>query len=135
MAAFVDFCSSHSIAQPPDKIVKNLCTFLCQDAEQTPTFAFTRKYTDGILSFQATAHSASQAKEIGKDKDKVEPDKMEEVRKARLSRRGAGLAFDQLSSKFGPHLFDVIPNMWPSMAGGLVSTFQAGDSSNYTLKR
>lgn len=99
--------------------------------EQTPTFAFTRKYTDGILSFRA-ATPAPQVKEPGKDK--AEPDKMEEVRKARLARRGAGLAFDQLSSKFGPHLFDVIPNMWPSMAGGLVSTFRAGHSSNFHFK-
>lgn len=50
----------------------------------------------------------------------------EDNKKARLARRGAEFAFNQLSSKFGPSLLDVIPNMWCSMAGGLLSAFQNG---------
>ncbi|TFK42701.1 SNF2 superfamily chromatin remodeling protein [Crucibulum laeve] len=127
VASFIDFCSIHNIVQPPDKIVKNLCTFLCQDVEQTPTFAFTRKITDGILSFQAGTNSTNQrnGKENMKERDKPSVEKSEEVKKARLARLGAGLAFVELSAKFGPRLFDVIPNMWQSMAGGLLSVFQS----------
>ncbi|KAJ7491285.1 SNF2 superfamily chromatin remodeling protein [Mycena latifolia] len=126
VASFIEFCTRHNISQPPDKIVKNLCTFLCQDVEQTPTFAFTRKFTDGILSFQDTTKpAAANGKDAAKDKEKIaEIPKPDEASKARLSRRGAGLAFDQLSAKFGPRLLEVIPNMWQFMAGGLISAFQ-----------
>ncbi|KAJ7261289.1 hypothetical protein B0H12DRAFT_1048120 [Mycena haematopus] len=124
VASFIEFCTRHNISQPPDKIVKNLCTFLCQDVEQTPAFALTRKLTDGILSFQNASKPVTNGKE-GKDKDKVpEIPKSDEASKTRLSRRGAGLAFDQLSSKFGARLLDVIPNMWQFMAGGLISAFE-----------
>lgn len=128
VASFIEFCTRHNISQPPDKIVKNLCTFLCQDVEQTPTFAFTRKNTDGILSFKDAAKPVANGKDAGKDKEKLAETipKPDEAGKARLSRRGAGLAFDQLSAKFGPRLLDVIPNMWQFMAGGLISAFQTG---------
>lgn len=60
-------------------------------------------------------------------KEKVQPlPTPEEAAKTQLSRRGACLAFDQLSVKFGGELFNAIPSMWSSMAGGLVSTFQSG---------
>ncbi|KAF8894499.1 SNF2 chromatin remodeling protein [Infundibulicybe gibba] len=118
VASFIEFCANHNIAQPPDKIVKNLCTFLCQDVEQTPTFAYTRKFLEGILSFQGSAATAARKNEV-----KTEGGKCDDISKAHLSRRGAGLAFNQLSAKFGPRLLDVIPNMWQSMVGGLLSAF------------
>ncbi|XP_006458226.1 hypothetical protein AGABI2DRAFT_183309 [Agaricus bisporus var. bisporus H97] len=124
VASFIDFCSQHNIKQPPDKIVKNLCTFLCQDTESTPTFAFNRKYLSGIMSFQSSS--------VRDQKDGLKPvvgtsaETAEDNKKARLARRGAEFAFNQLSSKFGPSLLDVIPNMWCSMAGGLLSAFQNG---------
>ncbi|KAF8163184.1 SNF2 superfamily chromatin remodeling protein [Crassisporium funariophilum] len=127
VASFVDFCVEHGIVQPPDKIVKNLCTFLCQDVEQTPTFAYSRKLTEGILSSQgASAVTSRGNKDVNGDPDKTELEKTQEARKARLARRGACQAFNQLSDKFGPRLLDVIPNIWQSMAGGLLSACQAG---------
>lgn len=129
VASFIEFCIQHNISQPPDKIVKNLCTFLCQDVEQTPTFAYTRRYTDGVLSYQGSKAAALRAsKETAKEKEVAELAKTQEIAKAHLSRRGAGLAFDQLSAKFGPELLNVIPNMWQSMAGGLLSAFRSGRS-------
>lgn len=127
ISAFIEFCANHNIAQPLDKIIKNLCTFLCQDVEQTPTFAYTRQCTDGILSLHAVNSLSQQSsKDSGKLKDKPGVEKPDESAKARLSRRGARLAFDQLALKFGPRLLDIIPSMWQSMAGGLVSAFQSG---------
>ncbi|KAI0320174.1 SNF2 superfamily chromatin remodeling protein [Amylostereum chailletii] len=114
VAAFIEFCAQHSLSQPPDKIVKNLCTFLCQDVERTPTWAFTQKQLKGIISFAGVAKSNETA--IAKDLTKVDA-----LEKSRISRRGAGLAFVQLSSRFGPRLLDVVPKMWQSMAGGLQS--------------
>lgn len=50
----------------------------------------------------------------------------DEVAKARLSRNGASLAFVELSHKFGSRLLDVVPKMWQSMAGGLLSACSGG---------
>ncbi|THV07958.1 SNF2 superfamily chromatin remodeling protein [Dendrothele bispora CBS 962.96] len=128
VAAFIEFCTLHQIVQPPEKIVKNLCTFLCQDQEQTPTFAFARKIIDGILSFQKTLQNGTASLRNNKDsaKDKVlDVPNVDETSKARLARRGAGFAFDKLSAKFGNKLLQVVPNMWQSMAGGLISTFKS----------
>ncbi|RDB21258.1 putative helicase mot1 [Hypsizygus marmoreus] len=134
VASFIEFCANHNIVQPPDKIVKNLCTFLCQDVEKTPTFAFMRKFTDGILSFQDPSSPASQLNgKATKDKDKGDVGKLEEGSKTCLSRRGAGFAFDQLSTKFGARLFVVIPNMWQSMAGGLLGAFHSESPKGYDL--
>jgi TATA-binding protein-associated factor len=137
VASFIEFCAHHNIAQPPDKIVKNLCTFLCQDVEQTPTFAYTRKFTDGILSFQDSSKPTVQrnGKDATKEKETGEASKSDETTKARLARRGAGLAFNQLSAKFGPRLLHVIPNMWQSMVGGILSAFQSGRYSVFNLQR
>ncbi|KZV70640.1 SNF2 superfamily chromatin remodeling protein [Peniophora sp. CONT] len=114
VARFIDFCAAHSLAQPPDKIVKNLSTFLCQDVERTPTFAQHRKTMDGILSF-TSAHKAQENGAATTPADEVRLDK------SRISRRGARLAFEQLSARFTAQLLDTVPNMWPSMAGGLQS--------------
>ncbi len=125
--SFIEFCVNHQIAQPPDKIVKNLCTFLCQDTAQTPAFAFTRKLFDGVLSFSSGTNEPIPAKNgKGSAKNKANGASSVEDPKAQLSRRGAQLAFDQLSKKFGNELLVVIPNMWQSMAGGLLSAFKAG---------
>jgi TATA-binding protein-associated factor len=120
----------HDISQPPDKIVKNLCTFLCQDVEKTPTFTYHRKNLEGIITIQdinpKTTGKGANGKDKDKDKEKPEAPKPEDQAKAQLSRRGAGLAFEQLSAKFGGRVLDVIPAMWNSMAGGLQSAFQSG---------
>lgn len=128
VANFIDFCVQHNISQPPDKIVKNLCTFLCQDVEQTPTFAYSRTTLKGILTLQSWSKTgSSKPGKEAQDKDKSEVSKSEEeAAKARLSRRGAGLALQQLSAKFASRLLVVIPKMWQSMAGGLLSACSAG---------
>ncbi|KAJ3516729.1 hypothetical protein NLJ89_g947 [Agrocybe chaxingu] len=128
VASFIQFCIEHNISQPPDKIVKNLCTFLCQDVEQTPTFAFLRKVTDGILSFPTTSASAvgKPSKVANGDAERSEAERSSESERARLARRGACQAFQQLSAKFGARLLDVVPHMWQSMAGGLLSACSTG---------
>ena len=127
VAAFIEFCVESNIVQPPDKIVKNLCTFLCQDVDQTPTFAYLRKITDGILSFRGSNSTSQDSnKSTNGGLERTNPEKSQDADKARIVRRGACQAFDQLSIRFGSRLFDVIPSMWQSMAGGLLSACQAG---------
>ena len=38
------------ISQPPEKIVKNLCTFLCQDVDETPAFALVMQHEKGFIT-------------------------------------------------------------------------------------
>jgi len=90
--------------------------------EQTPAFAYTQKLTDGILSFQGT----SKASPIRSDKKVLVQSKSDDVAKTTLSRRGAKLAFEKLSRTFEAQLFNTIPNMWQSIAGGLLSSCAAG---------
>ncbi|KIY66070.1 SNF2 chromatin remodeling protein [Cylindrobasidium torrendii FP15055 ss-10] len=128
VAAFIEFCTSNNITQPPEKIVKNLCTFLCQDTVQTPTFTTTKKTLKGILSFSAAVNKEAPTGKASKEANAttVTP----EDPKSALSRRGAGLAFRELSARFGPTLLEKIPSMWSSMAGGLLSACPDGKTSN-----
>ncbi|KAI0806918.1 SNF2 chromatin remodeling protein [Fomes fomentarius] len=119
VAAFVEFCVQRELSQPPDKIVKNLCTFLCQDIEQTPTFTYHRKTLNGVRSF-----SKNSAGPVANGKEASEKH-VEDPAKARLSRRGARLAFEKLSIKFGPRLLQAVPKMWQAMAGGLLTACAA----------
>ncbi|KZT11597.1 SNF2 chromatin remodeling protein [Laetiporus sulphureus 93-53] len=125
VATFVDFCTQRGLFMPPEKIVKNLCTFLCQDIDQTPTFAQARKTLGGILSFSRGSGTNGSSKP-NIEKPELTP---AEAAQARLSRRGAQLAFVELSRKFGPRMLDVVPKMWQSMAGGLLSACQTDSVS------
>ncbi|KAF8520167.1 SNF2 chromatin remodeling protein [Hysterangium stoloniferum] len=118
VAAIVDVCSRLGTTPPLQKIVKNLCAFLCQDTEFTPTFSSSP--TEGILSFKQ--ESVSSPHRAVKDKDSSPPS--EEVIKARLTRRGAHLAFVELSARFGPSLFEILPAVWECMCGSLIVTYQ-----------
>ena len=129
VGSFVKFCVDHNLMQPPDKIVKNLCTFLCQDAEQTPTFSYSTTILDGILSFQGSKAIATLAE--SSKKGRASGTDSGDAIKSHITRRGSVLAFVELSNKFGPRLLDVVPKMWNSMAGGLASACNSGALSSW----
>lgn len=118
VASIVEHCSRLGTTIPLQKIVKNLCAFLCQDAEFTPTFS--EQPSEGILSFKRETVTP------GRGKDKDVQTVSEETIKSRLTRRGAHLAFVALSNKFGPGLFQVLPAMWECMCGSLLETYRSG---------
>ena len=123
------------IMQPPEKIVKNLCTFLCQDVEQTPAFALTKNTDKGILSVKSILTTDAQTSN-GRGMKGVPADVLsDEAAKAKISRRGAELAFQQLSLKFGNTLFERVPKMWEFIAGGLLAAFQTGMMINFILEK
>jgi TATA-binding protein-associated factor len=74
------------------------------------------------LSFKREVANTSHYRS-SKDKDSTPS---EEVLKARLTRRGAHRAFVELSTKFGPDLFHVLPAMWECMCGSLLATYRTG---------
>ena len=124
VAAFIEFCSQNKLVQPSEKIVKNLCTFLCQDSESTPTFAYARQKELGILSFKI--HGNVEVKSNGRGRRQEVETREEPNNKSRLSRRGAQITFAELSKKFGTRLFEALPKMWEFVAGGLLTALESG---------
>ena len=49
------------ISQPPEKIVKNLCTFLCQDVDETPAFALVMQHEKGFITVKSILSSDSNS--------------------------------------------------------------------------
>jgi hypothetical protein len=96
VGSFVKFCVNHNLMQPPDKIVKNLCTSLCQDAEQTPTFSYTTTILNGIISFQGSETAVTLAESAKNDKTSAAETR--DTTKSRITRRVSALAFVELSS-------------------------------------
>lgn len=77
----------------------------------------------------------SNGKVPDQDSDKDKQEEINESTKTQLARRGAKLAFDQLSATFGSRLLHVIPSMWQSMAGGLLTTFRTGNKICHYSRR
>ncbi|KAN0061939.1 TATA-binding protein-associated factor mot1 [Thecaphora frezii] len=124
VAKFVAFCNTGAAkSNPSDKIVKNLCAFVCQDTTQVAIFADAKAVGEGILSLAepAAARSSGRSKE-----EVVEP---EEVRLGKLIRRGAETAIAKLASHFELQLFDVVPMLWECMSAALLRTFSASSTA------
>jgi TATA-binding protein-associated factor len=104
-----------------EKVIKNLCVFLCQDDSHTPLFSKHSSKEVGILSFNkeiATAVSSS----VGRHKDEpVEEPK--EIVALRVMRRGGVASFTQLTIKFGPTLFDKVPKIWQCVSEDLLKVY------------
>lgn len=127
IAALIDVCSTPGSAvrlDPSDKIVKNLCTFLCQDVARTPLFAEATApgAPTGILSLHY-APARGLASKDARGPVEVSP----EVLAARLVFRGAQLALAELAARFGDALLERVPKLWSCMADGLVSSFGTRD--------
>ncbi|TRM59955.1 hypothetical protein BD626DRAFT_572350 [Schizophyllum amplum] len=118
---FIEYLVKHKPVTA-DKIIKNLCTFLCKDTALTPTFAYW-KQREGILS--AHGLRPADAQKNGKAA-KVDDVGEGDPASNQISARGATMAFRGLSTRFGPDLLEVVPNMWVSIAGGLLGEFNAG---------
>lgn len=87
---------------PVDKVIANLMKFYCMDTSETPEFYPNAKFTTLVLSLR---------KEEDR-KDPVDAINYEmEVKAARITRRGAKEALDQLSRQFGAGLLTSIAVM------------------------
>ncbi|GAA5936334.1 DNA-binding ATPase [Sporobolomyces koalae] len=129
IAAFIDYCSSPAStlrANPSEKLIKNLCTFLCQDVTRTPIFASAKQSRAGILTleYEPARGTAPTAKEL---KEKQLLDDTEENRSAKLVFRGAELALQNLSSRFGMSLIERVPKLWSCMTDAALQVFASGD--------
>ncbi|CAE6462717.1 unnamed protein product [Rhizoctonia solani] len=135
VATFVSDCTTPSsglVAMPAEKIVKNLCAFVCQDTEVTPVFSQSRRVLAGVLTVKAMSTKAAQAH--GRNKDEGANESPEMV-KARIIKRGAQLALTRLGQLFGPELFTRLKQMWDSMVGGLTYAFGEGSDGDRKIEK
>lgn len=105
-ATSISFLIDHYVTAekrgPVDKVIANLMKFYCMDTSETPEFYPNAKFTTLVLSLR---------KEEDR-KDPVDAIKYEmEVKAARITRRGAKEALDQLSRQFGAGLWTSIAVM------------------------
>ncbi|KAI5305374.1 hypothetical protein KEM56_004610 [Ascosphaera pollenicola] len=102
VASLVEHYTRAAKRGPVDKIIGNLVTFCCVDTSETPEFQHNAQLETAILSLR-------------KEEDKKDPVDLanyeQDVRRARIMRRGAKEALEQLTIRFGPHLFEKVPNL------------------------
>ncbi|TKY89152.1 hypothetical protein EX895_001683 [Sporisorium graminicola] len=121
VAKLIEYCVSPAAkSNPSDKIVKNLCAFVCQDTTRVAIFAASKNAREGILSMNEPAVAPRGP---GRASAKDEPVESEEVIQGKLIRRGAAAALAQLADLFGEKLFDAVPMLWQCMSNSLLSTF------------
>ncbi|OJD15737.1 hypothetical protein AJ78_04035 [Emergomyces pasteurianus Ep9510] len=100
VASLVQYYTTASKRGPVDKVIGNLVKFCCVDTSETPEFHHNASLETAILSLR---------KEEDK-KDPVDAARFEkESRDARIMRRGAKEALEQLANRFGAELLDKIP--------------------------
>ncbi|CAB4491398.1 unnamed protein product [Rhizophagus irregularis] len=119
LASLVSLCSvaDNSVrVNPNEKIVKNLCTFLCSDPTTTPDIQNNHK-KEGILSL----HKAKEPDKTSSNGDASSDD--ERLRSQKLIRRGAETALREFATQFGPKLFEVVPKLWTCMRSSLDNVF------------
>lgn len=87
---------------PSDKIIKNLCAFLCVDTSEVPEFVHNSKFQDNILSLR-------------KDEARTDPEDIaaheEALREAKIKRNGALLALDSVLQLYGEDVLVLLPKL------------------------
>ncbi|KAK9453555.1 hypothetical protein V1511DRAFT_489822 [Dipodascopsis uninucleata] len=112
VASLVSLCSYAGKGGASDKMIKNLCAFLCVDTSEVPEFHHNETLENVILS-------------LHKEEDRPEHKDMisyqREVNKARTKRRGAKFTLDFLASMFGNKLFSSVPKLKECMLQPLMA--------------
>ncbi|KAE8452027.1 hypothetical protein EG329_002192 [Mollisiaceae sp. DMI_Dod_QoI] len=117
VARLVELFAEGGRSGPAQKVVSNLAKFSCIDTSETPEFAPNAVFTSNILSLR-------------KEEDRRDhPDAAKfarEAKEARIVRRGAKEALEQLSSIFGSQLLEKVPTLKSIMEDALQYAFSGG---------
>ncbi|KAG8900146.1 TATA-binding protein-associated factor mot1, partial [Tulasnella sp. 403] len=122
VVAFVSYIAPLSLntkVNPAEKIIKNLCTFICADESLTPIFAESINALDGISSNKRPL-AGGRTKKL-----KSETPEPEKLSPAKLQRRGALLAISSFGDRLGPNLFERLPKLWECMTAGLMEAYSS----------
>ena len=99
---------------PADKIIGNLTKFYCVDTSDTPEFLPNADFTEAVLSLRKEEDRKDHADAVRYE---------QEAKAARITRRGAKEALDQLSNQFGPDLFVHAPVLQSKVQQPLQTVF------------
>ncbi|KAJ6144792.1 hypothetical protein N7470_008687 [Penicillium chermesinum] len=120
VAGLIEHYTAATKRGPVDKIIGNLVKYCCVDTSETPEFAHNAQLEKSILSLR---------KEEDR-RDHLDAAKFErEAKEARIMRRGAKDALEQLAVKFGADLLTKVPNLASLVERPLTSAL-AGDLPN-----
>ncbi|KAI9812170.1 MAG: TATA-binding protein-associated factor mot1 [Pycnora praestabilis] len=116
-AAIASLIEHYAISEkrgPVDKVILNLAKFCCVDTSETPEFHHNAHFEEAILSLR---------KEEDR-KDHPDAAKFErEAKEARIMRRGAKEALEQLAYIFGSELLEKVPTLKSLMKTPLKQAF------------
>jgi len=135
LARFINYASSSDSglrANPSDKLVKNLCTFVCQDTTQTPIFIHFKDTSKGILSLP---DRPVPGEKIGSVKGITVPTESDESLRNKRIRRGAESALNKLCLQVGGRIFDQLPRLWSCMSETLLSMYSTGWSACFKRRK
>lgn len=85
-----------------DKIIKNLCAFICVDTSEVPEFIHHAKVEDAILSLKKEEAKTDPADIAAHEKA---------VHEAKIKRHGALLAMDEVIATYGDKFFEELPKL------------------------
>jgi TATA-binding protein-associated factor len=106
---------SNRRVNPNDKVIKNLCNFLCSDTTVTPVLE-DNQVKSGILSILKEETGKATAVV---SKDTVTPEQKE----AQLKKRGAEIALRELCDTFGDRVFEIVPKLKECMNQKIIQVF------------
>jgi len=130
---------------PSEKVVTNLCAFVCSNPEVTPLVTLSHLNgsvdpSDGILSLfynerkaeKATSKSKKSKKNVKKSasvagvtlQSTADIDNEDDVKKVEIQRRGAMHAITEIAKFFGPELPVKMPKIWELSIELIKNSFQ-----------
>jgi TATA-binding protein-associated factor len=117
-----------------EKIVKNLCTFLCSDSrvvriiekEKNVSDIITMEMLQNPLEENHNSHNNKRKKinidsaalSVVDESTKEDGDEAENLAKS-IIRRGANMALEELCKAFGSELFNKIPKIWENLVNSI----------------
>lgn len=112
IAALIDQLKHANKVGAADKILKNLCSFLCVDTSEVPEFIHNSNFKDIILSLRKEEAKTDPADIAAHEKA---------VQEARVKRNGALLAMDEVISLYNKDIFTELPKLKEILFGSLDS--------------
>ena len=124
VTALIDHYINSTKRGPVDKLVSNLVKFSCVDTSETPEFETNAEIEEGVLSLR-------------KEEDRKDhPDAArfaKEAKEARIMRRGAKMALNQISQQYGGTLFEKLPVLKNLIEGPLQRSLEKVEPSGLRL--
>ncbi|ODV83735.1 hypothetical protein CANARDRAFT_202541 [[Candida] arabinofermentans NRRL YB-2248] len=85
-----------------DKMIKNLCAFLCVDTSEVPEFIPNKHFTDQLLSLRKEDAETDPAALAAAERD---------IYSAKIKRRGAKMTLENILKEYKDQLFEKVPRI------------------------